>query len=198
MKIFNFIKNGIKGAWFYFWGNLFTLFYYDRKYLRGKWFSGKLNGMCSKGWEWTAKAGYNRFVHGTNKKTTFPVSSNIIVTNGNNVSFHPDDLNNFQSYGIYFQAFGKISIGHGTYIAPNVGLITANHDISNLDNHLSPKPITIGEKCWIGMNSVILPGVTLGDNTIVGAGSVVTKSYPDGNCVIAGNPARIIKFINHD
>ena len=46
------------------------------------------------------------------------------------------------------------------------------------------------------MNSVILPGVTLGDHTIVGAGSVVTKSFPDGDCVIAGNPARMIRRLN--
>ena len=55
------------------------------------------------------------------------------------------------------------------------------------------KDIIIGKKCWIGMNSVILPGVVLGDHTIVGAGAVVTKSFVDGNCVIGGNPARIIR-----
>ena len=95
--------------------------------------------------------------------------------------------------GNYFQAIGKITIGHGTYIAPNVGLITANHDLTNLDIHLEPKPIVLGEKCWIGMNSVILPGVTLGEGTIVGAGSVVTKSFLEGHCVIAGNPAKKIR-----
>jgi len=51
--------------------------------------------------------------------------------------------------------------------------------------------VRIGEKCWIGMNSVILPGVTIGDNTVVGAGSVVIKSFPDGNCVIAGNRLKL-------
>ncbi len=58
--------------------------------------------------------------------------------------------------------------------------------------------VNIGEKCWIGMNSVILPGVTLGTNTIVGADSIVTKSFPEGFCVIAGNPAKIIKAIKNN
>ena len=88
---------------------------------------------------------------------------------------------------------GSIDIGRGTYIAPNVGLITANHDLADLSQHVEAKPIILGEKCWIGMNSVILPGVHLGPHTIVGAGSVVTKSFPDGNFVIAGNPAKIIR-----
>ncbi|EOJ3081127.1 DapH/DapD/GlmU-related protein, partial [Acinetobacter baumannii] len=53
----------------------------------------------------------------------------------------------------------------------------------------------IGDKCWIGMNSVILPGVVLGNGTIVAAGAVVTKSFKQGNIVIAGVPAKIIKEI---
>lgn len=104
-------------------------------------------------------------------------------------------MNNFQTYGTYFQAIGKIAIGKGTWIAPNVGLITANHSVSDLNEHDSPKAIILGEKCWIGMNSMILPGVVLGDRTIVGAGSVVTKSFPDGRCVIAGNPAKVIRIL---
>lgn len=77
-----------------------------------------------------------------------------------------------------------------------MGLITTNHKKENLDEHEKGKNIVIGEKCWIGMNAVLLPGVVLGDNTIVGAGSVVTKSFPQGSCVIAGNPAQIVKTIN--
>ena len=98
--------------------------------------------------------------------------------------------------GSYFQAFGRIVIGKGTYIAQNVGIITANHNLQNLDLQAEAKPVGIGEKCWIGMNSVILPGVELGPHTIVGAGSVVTKSFVDGHCVIAGNPAKVIRHLS--
>ncbi len=88
-----------------------------------------------------------------------------------------------------------IYIGKGTYIAMNVGIITANHSLNNLDEHDIAKNVVIGKRCWIGMNSVILPGVVLGENTIVGAGSIVTKSFSQGHCVICGNPARKIKEI---
>lgn len=91
----------------------------------------------------------------------------------------------------------KFTSGGGTFVGPNAGLITSNHDFSDLDNHYPAKDIYLGEKCWIGMNSVILPGVRLGNNTIVGAGSVVTKSFEEGNCIIAGNPAKIIKRIGN-
>lgn len=57
------------------------------------------------------------------------------------------------------------------------------------------KDVVIGSNCWIGMNAVILPGVVLGDRTIVGAGGIVTKSFPNGHCIIAGNPAKIIRTI---
>lgn len=187
------LKAVIRGCWFSFWGRLFALFYYDKKYLTGKYFAGKLGGLCSLGWERTAKCGFARFLLGTNKGVRFPVSHQISVMEAQNIEFHPDDLNNFQTFGNYYQAIGKITIGRGCYIAPNVGLITANHDPGDLDKHLAPKPITLGEKCWVGMNSVILPGVTLGPGTVVGAGSVVTKSFPEGHCIIAGNPAKKLR-----
>lgn len=194
-KILYKLRCGIRGCWFSFWGHLFALFYYDKKYLKGKWFAGKMGGLCSKGWEWTAGNGFTRFLLGVNKGIPFPVSSQIRIVCPHNIDFHPDDLNNFQTVGNYFQAIDKITIGRGCYIAPNVGLITANHDPADLDRHLEPKPIVLGEKCWIGMNAVILPGVTLGPETVVGAGAVVTKSFPEGHCVIAGNPAKLIRRI---
>ena len=134
-----------------------------------------------------------RLITGDNSRARFPVAHGCRVVQPCNIDFHPDDLNNFQTFGVYYQAIGKITIGCGCYIGPNVGLITANHDPSDLDKHLPPKPIQLGAKCWIGMNSIILGGVILGDGVIVGAGSVVTKSFPEGHCVIAGNPARKIR-----
>ena len=101
------------------------------------------------------------------------------------------------SAGCYIQAIGKIYIGDYTQIGPNVGIISANHDPrDNRDAAHIPSVVRIGEYCWIGMNAVILPGVTLGDFTVVGAGAVVTRSFPDGYCVIGGNPARLIRKLD--
>ena len=72
------------------------------------------------------------------------------------------------------------------------GKIINDRDKSN------PEPVVIGDYCWIGMNSLIMPGVTLGPSTIVGRGSVVTHSFPDGYVVIAGNPARVIKTLDKE
>jgi acetyltransferase-like isoleucine patch superfamily enzyme len=168
---------------------------YEKKYLSGRWFSGKYGGYFAKGWHWVYYDARNNKRLGRNMDVPWPVSPNSRVIGAHNIKFCPDDLNNFQMNGLYIQGVGEISIGKGTYIASNVGIITANHNLSNLNENMPPKPVSIGENCWIGMNSVILPGVTLGYHTIVGAGSVVTKSFPEGNCVIAGNPAKMIKSI---
>jgi acetyltransferase-like isoleucine patch superfamily enzyme len=99
--------------------------------------------------------------------------------------------------GCYIQGVGKIEIGDYTQISSNVGMITANHDLSDSTKHIIGE-IKIGKYCWIGMNAVILPNVFIGDYALVVAGSVVTKSFPDGYCVIAGNPAKIIKELPLD
>lgn len=96
------------------------------------------------------------------------------------------------SGGCYIQGGNGIEIGDGTIFAPGVKIISANHDPQDLSQWKPDRPIKIGKNCWIGANAVILPGVELGDNVIVGAGAVVTKSFP-GNVIVAGNPARIIR-----
>ncbi len=100
------------------------------------------------------------------------------------------------SPGVYINAQNGVSIGDYTNLGPNVGIISANHDFVNNESYSSSTPIQIGKNCWLGKDANILPGVVLGDFTIVGAGAIVTKSFPDGYCVLAGNPAIIIKQLN--
>ena len=184
------IKTGIL-IWKWIYVHLFSWVFYDNKYLKGRWFE---DGIKSQGWIWASRDIHYRLHTLNHLYIRWPVSPAIEV--GENIEFDPDDLNNMNGFGNYFQTMGgKITIGKGTYIACNVGIITSNHNIFNLDEHLPGENVTIGKECWIGMNCVILPGIVLGDHTIVGAGSVVTKSFEEGNCVIAGNPARKIRDI---
>ncbi|MFQ5600058.1 MAG: acyltransferase [Candidatus Krumholzibacteriia bacterium] len=90
----------------------------------------------------------------------------------------------------YIQALNGIEIGDGTIFAPGVKIISTNHDKVT---HASTKepPLKIGKHCWLGANAVVLPGVVLGDNVIVGAGAVVTRSFPS-DVIIGGIPARVI------
>ncbi len=119
-----------------------------------------------------------------NSEVTHP--QNILVGINSNPGTRP---------GCYIQGNGGIVIGNYVQFASNIGIISANHDFNNQMSHVK-KEVRIDDYCWIGMNAVILPGVHLGPRTIVGAGAVVTKSFPDGYCVIAGNPAKEIKQLD--
>ena len=99
--------------------------------------------------------------------------------------------------GSYIQGAGGVYIGDYVRFGPNVGILSSNHDLYTRDSY-STKSIKIGDYCWLGMNVLILAGVELGPSTIVGGGSVVTKSFPEGYCVIAGNPAKVIKYLEKD
>lgn len=95
------------------------------------------------------------------------------------------------SPGCYIQAVGKVYIDDYAQIAPNVGIISSNHFMLDIRHHIINE-VHIGKYCRIGMGSIILPGVKLGDFTTVAAGSVVTESFPKGYCVISGNPAKVV------
>ncbi len=94
-----------------------------------------------------------------------------------------------------------IYVGDYTMIAPNVVIATAGHPILpelREKQYQYNMPVHIGRNCWIGAGALIMPGVTIGDNTVIGAGSVVTKDIP-ANVVAVGNPCRVLREINeHD
>ena len=104
--------------------------------------------------------------------------------------------NVFINSGCKFQDQGGIVIEDGVLIGHNTVLATLNHDFDpDKRSTLHPAPITIGKNVWIGSNSTILPGVTIGDGSIIAAGAVVTKDVPAG-VIVAGVPAKVIKNIN--
>ena len=93
-----------------------------------------------------------------------------------------------------------VKIGNNVMFGPNVAVITAGHPIHYAARNTKYEygiPITIGNNVWIGANAVLLPGVHVGDNTVIGAGSVVTKDIP-ANVVAVGNPCKPIKEITDE
>lgn len=101
----------------------------------------------------------------------------------------------FINMGCKFQDQGGIFIDDGALIGHNVVLATLNHDLSpETRSSMIPKPIHIGKNVWIGANSVVLPGVTVGDGAVIAAGAVVTRDVPE-NTVVGGVPAKFIKAI---
>lgn len=136
-------------------------------------------------------------VLGFNRDAYWPVHFSSTVTNYRYV-YAGVDVSPGYSHGCYIQGLGKIYIGDYTQIGPNVGIISSNHNAYDSRQHIETGEVRIGKYCWIGMNAAILPGVKLGDFTIVGAGAVVSKSQPGGYCVLAGNPARVIKELDRE
>lgn len=106
--------------------------------------------------------------------------------------------NNCRINGAYIHAKKSIIIKDNCVIASGVNIIDSNgHETYSLDRTKGrdiPQSITIGNNVWIGLNSTILKGTIIGDNSIVSAGSVVKGNFP-ANCIIAGNPAKIVKQI---
>ncbi|MES2778226.1 MAG: sugar O-acetyltransferase [Bacteroidota bacterium] len=103
--------------------------------------------------------------------------------------------NVFINFDCVFLDLGGITIEDNVLIGPKVSLVTEGHPTSLEDRHsLIPKPIRIKKNAWIGANATILGGVTIGENSIVAAGAVVSKDVPD-NSIVGGVPAKFIKNI---
>lgn len=105
--------------------------------------------------------------------------------------------NFFANYNCTILDVAKVKIGDNCQMAPNVAIYTAGHPVYPTTRNTAfeyGKEVTIGDNCWIGGNAVICPGVHIGNNVVIGAGSVVTKDIPDWS-IAAGNPCRVIRKI---
>ena len=146
--------------------------------------------------------------YGNPPKIRESILNKIVKLIGENVHFEPNFRcefgfnitigNNFYTNFDCFMLDGnEISIGNNVLLGPRVGLYTANH-ATDPEERISgicyARPITIEDNVWIGAGVNIVGGVTIGKNSIIGAGSVVTKSIPP-NSVAAGNPCKVIKSI---
>lgn len=126
---------------------------------------------------------------------TFRIDYGYNVTVGDNF---------IANFGCIILDCAPVTIGKDVMFAPNVQLYPATHPISPKHRAMSGDcyyelayPIKIGDNVWVGGNAIIMPGVVIGDNSIIGAGSVVTRDVP-ANVVVAGNPAKIIREITEE
>jgi len=95
--------------------------------------------------------------------------------------------------GCYLDGRNGIIVGENVFIGPRVSIISMNHENYDYNIYIKTNPVIIGKNSLLTTNCVILPAVELGEHTIVAAGAVVTKSFPEGNQVLVGNPARVLK-----
>lgn len=130
------------------------------------------------------------------------------IIHGKNVYFEPPfhceygkhikvGENFYANIGCIMLDVAQITIGKNVLFGPNVSIYTAGHPIhyeSRISGYEYGVPVAIGDNVWIGGNCVILPGVKIGSNTVIGAGSIVTKEIPD-NVLAAGNPCKVIREI---
>ena len=103
----------------------------------------------------------------------------------------------FVNYGLVALDVASIAIGDDVQIGPNVQLLTPTHPVDPVARRAkweAAEPIAIESNVWLGGGVIVLPGVTIGENTVVGAGSIVTKDRPP-DVVAAGNPARIVRSL---
>mgnify|MGYP000778983774 CR=1 FL=1 len=108
--------------------------------------------------------------------------------------------NFYANYNCTILDVGKVTIGDNCMFAPNVAIYTAGHPIhpdSRNSMYEYGIPVSIGDNCWLGGNTIVCPGVKIGNNVVIGAGSVVTKDIPDWS-IAAGNPCRVIRTITEE
>jgi len=186
MFFFRFVRAKIQTIWWFIYRPLIRIIPFLRPiYLTAKNQSPITFSM----WFWQKVIGINRDAY-------WPVHRTSKINGWRNIYVGIDAAPGI-SPNCYIQAIGKIYLDDYVQIAPNVSLISSNHFLFDIRKHIV-ESIRIGKYCSIGTHSVILPGVILGDFTYVSAGSVVKHSFPDGYCVIGGNPAKKIMSFPED
>lgn len=108
-------------------------------------------------------------------------------------------IGNYTRIGLHNTIIGPVTIGHHVNLAQGITVTALNHKFENPDIRIdeqgvSTKPVVIGNDIWVGANAVILPGITIGDHSVIAAGAIVTKDVPP-HSLVAGVPAKIIKQI---
>ena len=135
---------------------------------------------------------YMRQITGSEIDETLRIFTPFHINYGKKTTFGRDCFVNF---GCTFLALGGITIEDDVFIGPQCVLATEYHPEEPATRHsLLTKPIVVKRNAWLGANVTVLAGVTIGENAIAAAGSVVTKDVPD-NMVVAGSPARVIREI---
>lgn len=148
----------------------------------------------------------------TNLKVREKMLKQMFASVGNNCYLEPPFYANFGGHNCHlgnnvYINFNltmvddtNIYIGNNTMIGPNVTIATASHPILpelREKGYQYNLPVHIGNNCWLGANVIVLPGVTIGDNSVIGSGSVVNKDIPS-NVVAVGNPCKVLRTINEN
>ncbi|MBQ9761815.1 MAG: sugar O-acetyltransferase [Oscillospiraceae bacterium] len=108
--------------------------------------------------------------------------------------------NFYSNYGLVILDCAKVTFGDNVFVAPNCGFYTAGHPIDAVRRNQGLEyayPITVGDNVWFGAGVHVMPGVKIGSNVVIGAGSVVTKDIPD-DVVAIGNPCRVLRPITEE
>lgn len=107
--------------------------------------------------------------------------------------------NFYANFNLVILDEAKVTFGDNVFIAPNCGFYTAGHPVDAVERNKGleyARPISVGDNVWIGAHVCVLPGVTIGENCVIGAGSVVVRDIPAGSIAV-GNPCRVIKKIDN-
>src|ERR1035437_8313648 len=145
--------------------------------------------------KWLILTAFLQKIVGINRIVPWPVHFTSYVKAPENIFSKTESVG--EAMGDYIDGRNGIYLDENASIGPKVSIISQNHHENNYDQHIKGKPIIIRKNCLLLTNCMILPEVELGEHTIVAAGAVVTKSFLEGNQIIGGVPAKLIKKLDN-